>query len=78
MAKQSSKDALLARIDRDLDLIRKILDFFKRGTAEDAHVEETRLMAMRDYITADGEASAEVKPKRTRKRKGLPAEAPTA
>lgn len=84
MAKQSSKDALLARIDGDITKAEDMHDFIAGNTGDQALIGKVEakiaeLHRMRDYVTvADGNALVEAKPKRTRKRKGLPADAPTA
>jgi hypothetical protein len=77
MAKQGAVDKLVARIDADLARVDQIAGYvIKNGTdgalADKLKADRAELQRIRDYIMSDGDANAPDKPKRTRKRKGLP------
>lgn len=78
MSRASKQDELVARIDADLAQIGRVANYVGGDGSETLSRRVTadleRLQAMRDYITSNGAAADPVeKPKRTRKRKGLPA-----
>jgi len=74
VAKQSSKDVLIARIDKDIARLQDIGDYMNTHSADEIETDIAELQRIKCYVMLDGASqSADPKPRNGRKSKrGLP------